>query len=341
MKKRLTTILQYLFFLGLGIFLVWWSIHKMDDKNWAECIEALKSARYILFIPVFFIVSASHVSRAIRWKILMKPLGYSPSLANTFFAVMIGYLANLAFPRLGEVLKCTLLARYEKVPADKLVGTILIERLVDVICLLIVFAITIFTQFGLIGQFAKDTIRENFLKGGATAIAIKFGLFIAVIIVLYFILKTLFKKFSGNSFIQKLKKILGGVKAGIGSIGKMENKWAFIFHSAFIWCCYATATYLGFFATTGTEQLSFSVAFPVLAFGSIGMILTPGGIGAYPWFVKEVMVRYGVEEGIANANGILQWVAQCVIVLAVGCVCMVLLPYFNKKKKILNQQLVK
>ena len=325
--------LQYLLFLGLGIFLVWWSIHKMDDSNWEECKQALQSARYILFAPVFIIISASHISRAMRWKILMKPLGYSPTLPNTFFAVMIGYLANLAFPRLGEVLKCTLLARYEKVPADKLVGTILIERIVDVICLAIVFAITIITQFGLIGQFAKDTIRDNFLKGGAAAIALKFGLLIIVITVFYFVLKAIFRKFGANHFIKKMRNILEGVRAGIASIGKMENKWSFIFQSIFIWCCYLGGTYLGFYATAGTEQLPFSAAFPVLAFASIGMIITPGGIGAYPWFVKEVMVRYGIDEGIANANGILQWVAQCVIILGVGFVCMALLPYFNKKKQ--------
>jgi len=143
MKNKLLTIFKYLFFLGLGIFLVWWSIHKMDDKNWQECKTALQSARFILFIPVFFILVASHISRAIRWKILMKPMGYSPSLINTFFAVMIGYLANLAVPRLGEVLKCTILGKYEKVPADKLVGTILIERAIDVVSLLIVFIIAL------------------------------------------------------------------------------------------------------------------------------------------------------------------------------------------------------
>jgi glycosyltransferase 2 family protein len=165
-KKRLRIILQYLLFLGLGVFLVWWSVNRMNEEELQQCKEAMASARYILIIPVFIIISASHISRAIRWKLLMKPMGYNPGLLNTFFAVMIGYLANLAFPRLGEVLKCTLLARYEKVPADKLVGTILIERVADVVCLLLVFAVTILTQYDLIGQFAKDTIRKYFLAGG-------------------------------------------------------------------------------------------------------------------------------------------------------------------------------
>ncbi len=332
MKRKLLIALQYSFFMGLGIFLVWWSINKMDDKNWNECKEALKSARYILLLPVFFIISASHVSRALRWKILMKPMGYNPSLPNTFFAVMIGYLANLAFPRLGEVLKCTILSRYEKVPADKLVGTILIERMVDVIGLLIIFSVTIITQFDLIGEFAEETIRNNFLKGGMAQIAIKTGILIAVIALLYYIFRTLFTKYSHYNFIHKTKGVFQGVKAGIASVGKMENKWAFIFHSVFIWCCYLSGTYLGFYATAGTEQLPVLSAFPILAFASIGMILTPGGIGAYAWFVKEVMVRYNIDEGIASANGLLQWMAQCVIVLVVGFISMALLPYFNKKK---------
>jgi len=333
MKKKLLTALQYLLFLGLGLFLVWWSIDKMSEEDLRECKEALVSARYVLIFPVFIIISASHVSRAMRWRLLMKPMGYNPGLLNTFFAVMVGYLANLAFPRLGEVLKCTILARYEKVPADKLVGTILVERVVDVLCLLVVFAITIFTQYDLIGQFAKETIRDNFLAGGIKALLIKIGILVTVLVMLYFLARYIFRRFSHKGFILRIKSMFEGVKAGLTSVGKMKDKWAFIFHSVFIWCCYVGGTYLGFLATAGTDHLPFMVAFPVLAFASIGMIITPGGIGAYPKFVQSVLVLYGVNKGIAYANGTLQWMAQCVIILVVGFVCLALMPYFNKKKK--------
>jgi len=332
MKKKLLTALQYLLFLGLGVFLVWWSIDKMSAEDLRECKEALVSARYVLIFPVFIIISASHVSRAMRWKLLMKPMGYNPGLLNTFFAVMVGYLANLAFPRLGEVLKCTILARYEKVPADKLVGTILVERVVDVLCLLVVFAITIFTQYDLIGQFAKETIRENFLEGGIKALLIKLGILVAVLMLLYFLARYSFRKYSHKGFVVRIKSMFEGIKAGLTSVGKMKDKWTFIFHSIFIWCCYVGGTYLGFLATAGTDNLPFMVAFPVLAFASIGMIITPGGIGAYPKFVQSVLVLYGVNKGIAYANGTLQWMAQCVIILVVGFVCLALMPYFNKKK---------
>ncbi len=331
MKKKLLTILQYLFFLGLGVFLVWWSIHKMGDKNWQECKTALKSARFILFIPVFFILVASHVSRAIRWKILMKPMGYSPRLVNTFFAVMVGYLANLAVPRLGEVLKCTILGKYEKVPADKLVGTILVERAVDVVSLLIVFIIAIVSQATIIGAYAKTTIRNNFLSGNSEGIFIKLIVLTTVLVALFFLLKFIFRKYSDIGIVKKINMLFRGVGAGLSSIKNLENKTAFIFHSVFIWSCYAAGTYLGFFVIPETSGLPIAAAFPVLAFASIGMIITPGGIGSYQWFIMGVMVLYGIDEGHGYANGLLQWVAQFFIILVVGFVSLLALPYYNRQ----------
>ena len=303
----------------------------MGDKNWQECKTALKSARFILFIPVFFILVASHVSRAIRWKILMKPMGYSPRLVNTFFAVMVGYLANLAVPRLGEVLKCTILGKYEKVPADKLVGTILVERAVDVVSLLIVFIIAIVSQATIIGAYAKTTIRNNFLSGNSEGIFIKLIVLTTVLVALFFLLKFIFRKYSDIGIVKKINMLFRGVGAGLSSIKNLENKTAFIFHSVFIWSCYAAGTYLGFFVIPETSGLPIAAAFPVLAFASIGMIITPGGIGSYQWFIMGVMVLYGIDEGHGYANGLLQWVAQFFIILVVGFVSLLALPYYNRQ----------
>ncbi|MGG9972304.1 lysylphosphatidylglycerol synthase transmembrane domain-containing protein [Ferruginibacter sp. SUN002] len=333
MNKKILSILQYVIFFSIGVFLVWWSIHRMDDKNWEDCKKAFSSARYSLFIPVFLILTISHISRAIRWKILMKPMGYKPRLLNTFCAVMVGYLANLAIPRLGEVLKCTILGKYEKVPPDKLVGTIVVERAVDLLSLIIVFLIALITQAGVIGGYAKETIGKYFLSGSKQVMFVKLILIIGVLAMLYVAFKIIFKKFSHYSFIAKLKDIFKGVATGLASIKNLENKKAFIFHSVLIWCCYVGGTYLGFFATKGTEHLTFAAAFPVLAFASIGMIITPGGIGTYPIFIMEVMTLYNIEEGIGFANGNLQWVAQFLIVLVVGFISLLLLPYINKKNK--------
>ena len=333
MKKAILTIIKYLFFLGLGIFLVWWSIHKMGDKNWEECKTALKSARYFLFFPVFFILIAGHISRAIRWRILMQPLGYNPSLINTFFAVMVGYLANLAVPRLGEVLKCTILGKYEKVPADKLVGTILVERAIDVLSLLLVFIVAIATQASIIGEYAKKTISTSFLSGDKESMIVNLVFFVAMLVIIYFTLKYIFKKYSEIGLVKKINMLIKGVGAGLSSVKNLKNKKAFIFHSIFIWSCYAAGTYIDFFVIPQTSDLPVAAAFPVLAFASIGMIVTPGGIGTYQWFIMEVMMLYGIERSYGYANGLLQWIAQFFIILIVGFVSLIALPYYNRQSE--------
>jgi len=305
----------------------------MKPKDWADCKEALRDARYILLIPVFFILVLSHVSRAMRWRILMKPLGYFPSLKNTFCAVMVGYLANLAVPRLGEVLKCTILGKYEKVPADKLIGTILVERAVDVISLLIIFAIALIAEAATIGSYAKTTLTETFFSGSTSQLVIKFGIIIISLIIIYFLAKYLFKRYSHTRFINKIKNIITGIGIGLSTIKLLENKWTFIFHSVLIWCCYIAGTYIGFFAIKETGALPFGAVFPVLAFASVGMILTPGGIGAYALFIKNVMMLYGIKEGFAFANGNLQWMAQFGIILIMGFLSLIALPYINRDKK--------
>lgn len=332
MRKRLLSILQFVIFFGFGIFLVWWSVQKMGDKNWEDCKTALKSARYFLFIPVFLILTASHISRSMRWRLLMRPLGYQPGLFNTFCAVMVGYLANLAVPRLGEVLKCTILNRYEKIPADKLIGTIIVERAVDAISLAIVFLVAILSQAHIIGNYARTTIVDKFFAGSIQGFLVKMLIFAAVVIGIYFLVRFLSRKYSDRGIILRLKNGVKGVGAGLNSIRTMQNKKAFIFHSLFIWACYIGGTYLGFSAIRETAHLSFAAVFPVLAFASIGMIITPGGIGAYPLFIMEVMLLYGIEEGHGFANGTLQWFAQFLIILVVGFLSLIILPYYNKRK---------
>src|SRR5436190_1794518 len=146
MRKRLFSILQYVLFLGGGLFLVWWQLKEMTPEDTKEFHNAFRSANYWLIIPIIIMCLASHLSRSMRWKLLLEQLGYKPALKNVFAVTIIGYLANAAVHRLGEILKCTFLSRYEKLKVDKLVGTILIERTFDVICYLVFIAITILIQ---------------------------------------------------------------------------------------------------------------------------------------------------------------------------------------------------
>lgn len=331
MKKTILNILKYLSFLGLGVFLVWWSLHQISPEKWKDFQLAFSTADYWLLIPVFFILSASHVLRALRWKMLILPMGYNPSMINTFFAVMIGYLANLAVPRLGEVLKCTILAKYEHVPAEKLVGTIVAERAFDLVCLILVFILAFALQFQVIGYFGINLLKKLFIsKSGSfnfTKIAITFAFVIAIV----FVIKLLFKRFSNSPLIISVKKIIKGIWQGIISIKDLKQKWAFIFSSLGIWVMYLLGTWIGFQATIGTSGLSLDTAVGALAFASIGMIITPGGIGAYAFFLAKVLQQHNIPFAIGFANGTLQWFAQFLIIIFVGFISLGLLPYYNKK----------
>ncbi len=332
MRKRLISILQYSVFLLAGIFLVWWSIHKMSDKDYADFITSLQTANYYLLIPVFFILSAAHLTRALRWRILMGSMGYKPKLSNTFCAVMIGYLANFAVPRLGEVLKCTILGKYEKVPPDKLVGTILVERAIDLLSFFIVIIISLLTQAKIVGAYAKEALDKYVLSQSLQMAVIKIAVLLFVVVGLFLLLKYIFKKYHHIVFVQKIRGIVKGVAEGLMSVKNLKNKWLFILYSVIIWVCYVGGTYIGFWAIKETANLPVLAAFPVLVFGTVATIIMPGGIGLYPILVMEAMKLYDIPEIFGKSNGWLQWSAQFIITLVVGFICIIILPYLNKKK---------
>jgi uncharacterized protein (TIRG00374 family) len=332
MGKRLVAVLKYLFFLGLGVFLIWWSMHQIPKEKWGEFKRSLETANYALILPVFLILTLSHVTRALRWKVLMRPMGYTPSFANTFFAVMIGYLANLAVPRLGEVLKCTILARYEKVPAEKLIGTIVAERAVDVISLGIVFLLAMVSQYDVVGEFGMQLFKQLFENSTGHFSWTRVIVAVVVILAILIAIKIWFKQFAHLQIVIIFKKILKGIWEGLRSVQHMRQKGLFIFYSVLLWGLYIFGTWVGFQATGGTQHLGLQHALSGLAFASIGMIITPGGIGAYAYFLATVLEKNGISFEIGFANGTLQWFAQFIIILIVGSLCLALLPFFNKKR---------
>jgi uncharacterized protein (TIRG00374 family) len=319
------------FFFLLGIALIWWSLHQIPAEEWTKFTLALKQSKLWIVFPVFIILGLSHFLRALRWRLIMEPLGYQPSIANTYFAVLIGYLANLAIPRLGEVLKCTLLAKYEKVPAEKIVGTIVAERAFDVLSLGIVFLLALGLQFNVIeagwnqlkNQTATPLINSN---EGNWKMYLYIGIGI-LLLVLFFILR---KRIP--TIVASIKKILSGIWEGVMSATKLKQQKLFFVYSIGIWFLYLLATYVGLYATAGTES-SFATAISCLAYASIGMILTPGGIGAYAYFMAKVLELNGVDYTLGLANGTLQWFSQFLIVLVLGGLSLILLPIINKQAK--------
>ena len=330
MNKKATNIFKYSLFLGIGVFLVWWSLHKIPDNKWYEFKTALLTANFWLLFPVFIILTTSHILRAIRWNTLMKPMGYQPRIVNTFFAVMIGYLANLAVPRLGEVLKCTLLSKYENVPAEKLVGTIVIERAVDIVCLGLVFVAAFALQYELIGEYGKQLLSNLFANKNGNFSWTKMGIAFVIILSLILIITVWFNTFSHLKIVKALKKILKGILEGLSSIRNVQQKGRFLFCTIGIWSLYIAGTWVGLCATQYTAHLGFSAALSALAFASIGMIITPGGIGAYAIFLANVLEKNDIPYEIGLANGTLQWFAQFLIVVIIGFISVGLLPWYNK-----------
>ena len=332
MNKKLLAYLQYVFFIGLAVFFIWLSFRNIDAEKWQQLLNALKQARLWIFFPVLFLLLLSHWLRALRWKMLIEPLGYKPSALNTFFGVMVGYFVNLGAPRLGEIVKCTVLARYEKVPADKLVGTIVAERAFDLLCLLIVCGATIALEFDVIGSYAWETISPIFMNEDGFSYT-KVIIIVAVLAVVILLLRFIFRRFLHIGFIHRFKVILVGILHGLTSIRLVRNKWLFLFHTASIWILYLVSTWLGFYVLKETAVLGLAEAFSVLVMGSIGMILSPGGIGAYPLFIQQTVSLYGVAaEPYGLALGWLLWLGQFVIFVLFGALSFILLPTLNRKR---------
>jgi glycosyltransferase 2 family protein len=333
MKKGLLSILQYLFFAALAAFFVWLSLRGLDQKHWVELKAALDRANYWLLVPVLLLLLASHLLRALRWKQLIEPLGYKPSILNTFFGVIIGYFVNLGAPRLGEVVKCTILSRYEKVPVDKLVGTIVAERAFDVLCLVIIFALTLIFQFDVIHSLFAWDIFAFFRNAGGRISWLKIGIAVFVALMALVIVKGLLNRYGHINIVQKIKGVFLNIWHGLISVRSLKNKPLFFMYSAGIWLLYLLSTWVGFFAIKETSGLSLTDALSVLAMGSIGMIVSPGGIGAYALLVEKTVAFYNVPNlPYGQALGWLLWFGQFLSFILFGVASFILLPRINRRR---------
>ena len=275
----------------------------------------------------------SHFLRSVRWKMLMEPMGYKPSTSNVFFAVMIGYLANLALPRLGEVSRCGILTRYEKIPFNKSFGTVIAERTVDMILFLLLFFANLFIQSERLYVYVQTRIyvpleaKFNYtvdFTGYLTYAVIGLTLLFLVILLL------LWKRIKRSSFFLKIKNLLLGFLEGIKSVYKVRNPFLFGFYSLAIWFLYLLMAYLVFFSLPATSRLGLDAGLAVLIFGSIGIMLVQGGIGIYPAIVAETLILYSITNTTGYAMGWLIWSSQTLTLIVMGVLSLILLPIFNK-----------
>jgi glycosyltransferase 2 family protein len=332
MHPKLKKILQYSFFLSLGIALTLWQYQKMTEDEKNKFVDAIKNAQYIYLVPVIIMSLLSHYSRAIRWRYLIQSLGYKVKLNNTFATVMIGYLVNTLVPRAGEVAKCGLLGKRENIPPEKLLGTIIVERTIDLASYAVLIVITIALQFSTISGFLSDKYNKA-VASNAMNPFVKLAIFALAVIIIILLFKYLYKKLKPNLLFSKLNKLMLGVKEGFSSINKLQNKLAFWLHTIFIWLMYLLQIYVGFKAMSFTANLGIDAACAILTIGTLAMILTPGGMGAFPFGVAEVLLLFAIPIEKGNAFGWVIWGVSTSIILVVGVICVVI---FEKNKKSLK-----
>ncbi|MCB0822365.1 MAG: flippase-like domain-containing protein [Bacteroidales bacterium] len=339
MKKRIVDTLKIVFFLSLGAFFIWLFMHNLTPEEKKEIYNSLISANYWWLALSIMLGLTSHLSRAARWNILIEPMGYKPRLRTTFFAVMIGYLANLALPRLGEVSRCGVLARYEKIPLQKGFGTVITERTIDLISLGLAFLINFIIHIDKFKLFQETRVIQNII-GKYQQLenpGIIYWIFFGIIALLIFIFYRARHKIEHTKFYQKIKEIILGFLEGIKSLTKIKKPFWFIFHSIFIWILYLMMSWVVFNSIDETRGLSLGIGLAVLVFGSIGIVVVQGGIGIYPWIVAEILALYHVPEVKGYALGWLLWIGQTLTIVIVGILSLTLLPVLNRNKNEFSQ----
>jgi uncharacterized protein (TIRG00374 family) len=343
-KKTITNILKFLFFLGLGLgilYLVYQSQNAAYQEECAlnnipaeECSLLLKvatdfrEANYFWILLVLIAFTISNVSRAIRWNMLIRPLGYTPRFLNSFLSTVLGYFANLGLPRMGEVVRGASLSRYERIPLEKVMGTIVVDRIVDVISILAVSGLVVLLEYDTILAFAEQYVSFDKI-GGLGKLAAYGGILLALMAVLFFLLRA---RLMQLKFFQKVIDIAKGFWQGIQSIRKLERPWLFILHSVNIWFMYFMMTYLCFFAFAPTAHLSPLVGLVVFVFGGWGVVIpSPGGMGTYHFLAQTALAMYGIsgDDGFSWAN-IAFFSIQLGCNVLGGLLALLILPNYNK-----------
>ena len=302
--------------LVLGGFLVWYSLSGISLQT---LTKYFKEANYSwIFLGLFFGV-LSHLSRAYRWKFMLEPLGFKPKYANSVLAVLVGYLVNLALPRAGEISRATVMTNYEKIPFEKGFGTIVAERIADLIMMLSIVAITLFVQFDFIYKLLTKNFDPTKIIIGLTILIIGFFIF------------TSFVKKATSGFLLKIKTFVSGLIEGVTSIFKMKNKWAFIFHTIFIWAMYVAMFWATIPAIEGLQVPLGGILIGFIA-GGFSIAATNGGIGLYPIAVAGALALFGIAEEPATAFGWIMWTAQTAMIIVFGGLAFLFLPIYNKNK---------
>ena len=317
MNKKIKTTLKIALPLVLGIILVWYSLSKISFQ---ELLQYFKDANYIYILLGLIFGLFSHLSRAYRWKFMIEPMGYSLRMSNSIMAVFAAYLVNYTIPRAGEIIRGSILTNYEGVPFEKGFGTIVAERIADMLMMVIIIIITLFLEFEFIYEYFSARFHPLKLVIGSTILILVVVLFLIVI------------KRSKSKYAVKIKTFVSGLIEGVMSIFKMKKKWAFIFHTFFIWAMYILMFYITTFSLEETANLPLTAILIGFISASFSIAATNGGIGSYPVAVYIAFSMFSIAKEPSIAFGWIMWSSQTLMIIILGGLSLIYLPIYNRRK---------
>ena len=318
MSKKLKSYIKILLPISIGIFCIFFSFRNISFTDFTKYFYEIN---YLWVFVGIFLGALSHISRSYRWKYLIEPLGYKLGFINSVLAVFSAYLINYTIPRAGDIARATMISKYEKIPLDKTLGTIVAERAVDVICILTIIATGLIFEFNRISEKLISLI-EN------TEISVVI-IYVGVIILILFVSNKVLRK---SKYYKSILNFFSGIIEGLTIIFKMEKRVPFILHSIFIWLMYILmfwATSMAFFELHEVAFYQFMISFTLAA---ISIMLSNGGIGIYPLAVEESLGWYGVQSTTGLAFGWVSWLSQTMMVIIFGGLSLFILPFINRKK---------
>ena len=312
MKDQLIKILKIVVPIGIGLYLTWYFIDGLSEKDIQDIKDSFREADYFWVALSLILMFLSHFSRAYRWLFVLEPMGYKPRLVNSYHAVMAGYIINYTVPRSGEVARAGLMATYEDIPFEKGFATIVAERVIDLLMFAIVFFIS-----GLL-QVNNDEIKNITQQDGESSNIIWYILGGMVVLGLIGLI-IFFKNKKVKSFVNE--KLLGFWE-GLKAIWTMKKKWAFLGHTVFIWSCYVGSLWVTAQAFPQTENMTIGLVFAAFVVGAAAIGATPGGLGLYPLWITAALAAYGIEF---KAFGAFAWVTQTGLLVVLGLLSLFLI----------------
>jgi uncharacterized membrane protein YbhN (UPF0104 family) len=331
LKNRLKDIVKYLLFSSIGAFFLYLAFRQTE---WSQLIDDLQQADYRYVLISMLMGYAAFISRGMRWNLLLEPLGKKANTWNAIHAVSIGYFANSAIPRAGEVMRCTSLRSTDQIPLERLFGTVVLERVIDAFMLLSLIALTIILKFSTFIAFFEEALEqgpEEVEAGFPWKFLIVGGFLLSLL--LLFLLR---RKIQSLPIFAKVKALWDGFKEGFASLAKVENKWAFLAHTLFIWANYFLMIYVVIFSLPATSEISLASALFVMIAGGMGMVVpSPGGIGSYHYLVMLALSVLGIDKADGLSFATIVHGSQFLMTIIAGLTAM---PFIYRARKILKSK---